>query len=381
MSTTSTIVIAGGYGLVGRLIAERLAPQFSVVLAGRDPDRARAAAASIGHGVRAERLDASDPESVQALLRSTRPTLVVACAPKSERALAQGCLAAGVDYTDVSADFAGIAQADDLHELAVQTGATAVLSVGIAPGLTNLLARDACSLLDEVHRLDLGVRLHIADEHGAAAIEWTLENLAVPFDVVENGAIRSERPFIARRSLDFGGHSRVPGGGFNFPEQRTLARTLDIPTVRSWLAIEPAILHGAAVAAARSGTARILGSKSVRRPLVRAMGSLPQRQGGFAVCAEATGLRNGRRLVVAGHFAGHGEAAMTAEVAAHVARRLTKKDQPHGVWHIEQLPDSGDLLTALASEAGSQARVTANTASASSGRHTIRSGSDTSDWL
>ncbi len=49
------ILIVGGYGQVGRMIAERLAPEFpgGLVLAGRNLDKAEIAAAEVGYGTEA----------------------------------------------------------------------------------------------------------------------------------------------------------------------------------------------------------------------------------------------------------------------------------------------------------------------------------------
>ena len=47
-------LIVGGYGVVGRRIADDLAPDYSgrVVVAGRSLERARQLASDLGHGVR-----------------------------------------------------------------------------------------------------------------------------------------------------------------------------------------------------------------------------------------------------------------------------------------------------------------------------------------
>ncbi|MCF6390420.1 saccharopine dehydrogenase NADP-binding domain-containing protein [Mycobacterium sp. MBM] len=353
MSGPAPIAIAGGYGLVGRHVAEFLAPRFPgrVVIAGRDRDRAAEAAAQLGNGCLADDLDASDTGSVQALIRSRRPVLVISCAARTEPALAQGCLADGVHYIDVSADATGIAAVEQLDAVALHADATAVLSVGVAPGLTNLLALAVCSGLDDVERLDVGVELSIGDAHGAAAIDWTLANLAAPFPVTRgrrDGAEHHERPFATQRRLDFGGRIRSRAGGFNFPEQRTLARTLDIPEVRSWLALRPRGVHAAAVFTARAGLARALGSPVVRAPLVSTMAALPHRGGAFAVCAEASGTRDGQPTRTSTWFSGHGEAVTTAQVAARVARLVLESPPRPGVWHIEQLPAAHRLLSSIA---------------------------------
>ncbi|MGU3498176.1 saccharopine dehydrogenase family protein [Mycobacterium sp. C31M] len=349
MTGSGAIVIAGGYGLVGRLLGERLAPRFpgQLIVSGRDRTRAQDVAGALGYGTRAAHLDAADPASVQMLIRTEQPALVVSCAARTEAALAAGCLQSGVNYTDVSADADGIAAVEDLRPIAIEHGATGVLSVGVAPGLTNLLAREVCSGLEQIDRLDIGVQLSIGDEHGVAAMDWTLANLAVPFAVAQRGGQSTELPFATRRQLDFGGPSRISGAGFNFPEQRTLARTLEIPTVRSWLALQPRAVHTTAVIGARIGAARILGSAAVRDPLVRLMSRLPHAAGGFAVCAEATGIRDGRSLRVGAFHRGRGEAAMTAQVAHLVVAHLMKTEERPGVWHVEQLHSAPDLLSAI----------------------------------
>ncbi|MEH3131179.1 MAG: saccharopine dehydrogenase NADP-binding domain-containing protein [Mycolicibacterium neoaurum] len=358
MSDPGPILIAGGYGVVGGHLAELLAPRYPgrLVITGRDRDRAATAAAALANGCLADHLDAADAESVQAVIRSHRPTLVISCAGRTEPALAHACLTGGVHYIDVSADAPGITAVEQFHTLAVQSAATAVLSVGVAPGLTNLLALEVVSGLDHVERLDVGVQLSIGDTHGAAAIDWTLANMGAPFPVASDrrkGAVPYERPFAAQHRLDFGGPARVRAGGFNFPEQRTLARTLNVPDVRSWLALRPRIVHAVAAFTVRTGLARALSSPAVRAVLASAMGEpIPHGGDSFAVCAEASGTRDGQPQRISMWFAGRGEAAMTAEVSARVARLVLESRQSPGVWHIEQLPAAQRLLNDITRRVG-----------------------------
>jgi saccharopine dehydrogenase-like NADP-dependent oxidoreductase len=59
------ILIAGGYGVAGRRIAEKLAPYSGlVIVAGRSQERSEAAAGAIGRGVRGRRLDVFMPASI-----------------------------------------------------------------------------------------------------------------------------------------------------------------------------------------------------------------------------------------------------------------------------------------------------------------------------
>lgn len=66
--TEHAVLIAGGYGVVGKRISAELAPDYSgrIVIAGRNLARAEDAAAAIGYGARGRQLDITDPASISA---------------------------------------------------------------------------------------------------------------------------------------------------------------------------------------------------------------------------------------------------------------------------------------------------------------------------
>ncbi|MBD0381473.1 hypothetical protein [Paenibacillus sedimenti] len=51
-------------------------------------------------------------------------------------------------------------------------------------GLTSLLARRAKNLMDETDSIDISIMLGLGDHHGKAAIEWTIDNLGMKYDVI-----------------------------------------------------------------------------------------------------------------------------------------------------------------------------------------------------
>lgn len=68
-----------------------------------------------------------------------------------------------------------------------------MLSIGLAPGLTNLLAAHAHRLLDEVTELDIFIMLGLGDRHGKAAMEWICKRIA-PIDGAGPGENLSSGP-------------------------------------------------------------------------------------------------------------------------------------------------------------------------------------------
>nr|BFE84300.1 hypothetical protein GCM10020093_069010 [Planobispora longispora] len=167
----STILIIGGYGAVGREAAAALTgrPGMTVIVAGRDPGRARPVP-----GTTAMRVDASDPAGLDRALEGVDTVLM--CVESGNAVVARACLERGIGYVDVSASRHVLAEIQELDGLAVERGATAALSVGLVPGVTNLLAR-ICAERSPARDLRIGALLGSGEHHGPAAIAWTLDGL------------------------------------------------------------------------------------------------------------------------------------------------------------------------------------------------------------
>ncbi len=345
LMTDAVILIAGGYGAVGREVAARLAPAFpgEVRVAGRNRAAADACAARIGHGAQGVELDVD----AQSALRVRRGDVVVMCADPSEPTLARDALAAGAHYVDITADLDRLRALEALDSLARRNDATGVLSVGLAPGLTNLLAAQAARRVDRLRRLDLIVLLGAGDAHGSAAVQWTLDNLGAHFAATRGGLPHPVRAFAGRLAFQPGPTGgTLPAFRFPFPEQRTAGRTLAVPDVNGWLALEPAAAGYLAALLARTGAGRVLRRPGVRRLAVRTLsaGVLGPARAGAVVLAHHAGPTPGVLQLSA---TGNGQNAVTALVAAAVVRALLHGPPVPGVRHIEQLPDGDDLTAQL----------------------------------
>ncbi|WP_414897840.1 saccharopine dehydrogenase NADP-binding domain-containing protein [Rhodovulum sp. YEN HP10] len=169
------ILIIGGYGHVGQEIARRLlAADRAVTVAGRDGAKAAAVAAELG--CEGAMLDLDRPESWAAPLSTA--DVVICCLDTQTADLARAVLERGARYIDISATDAVLSRIEALDGLAREKRTLAVLSVGLAPGLTNLLVREARARCPEAARFRIGILLGLGDSHGPAAIDWTLRSLA-----------------------------------------------------------------------------------------------------------------------------------------------------------------------------------------------------------
>lgn len=308
------MLILGGYGAVGREAAAALSDGFTVLAAGRHPERAQPVP-----GATPIRLDLSDRAALDATLDGVGTVLM--CAETANAAVARAALERGIDYLDVSADREVLAQIERLGPLAERTGATAVLSVGLAPGVTNLLARYVAER-SPGHPVHIGVLLGSGEQHGAAAVSWTIDGLGR-----ETGSWRADFPApYGRRTVH----------RFPFSDQHTLA----LADVRTGLCLDSRPSTALLGMANRPAVARLLRRPRLRRLTERVFGGLHVGGDGFAVTVQAGPVR--------ASFAGRRQSRATGRFAAHVIRRLP--ELPPGVAHIDRLVDPAAFLTALAAD-------------------------------
>lgn len=325
------ILIIGGYGHVGRQIAARLirAGQAGVRVAGRDAGRAVVESAKLGCGWAV--MDLDKPESWDAALVGIGT--VVVCVDLVNADFPAHVLERGLGYIDISATDAVLRRIEGLDELARDHGGCAVLSVGLAPGLSNLMARAAVARMEQVEAVTIGVLLGLGDAHGAAAVDWTLDNMRrlTPDDV---------------RPMGFGPEATVVQTmPFAFADQHVLVRRHALESVTTRLGLASPLITRA--------TLRLL-ARLAKRPVFRnllrwSMARFRLGSDRASLVVEAVGHGADGPLRHRLTLDGRAEAAITALIAAHVALAWPGAARP-GVWHIEEIWHLGEFASALRAE-------------------------------
>lgn len=310
------VMIVGGYGHVGGQIARRLmtAGRYQVCNAGRDEKKANAMANRLG--CKATQLDVRDPQTWSKALAAIETVIV--CVDQTDTGFLEHVLKRGLRYIDIAADDRFFRDVEQLAQLARASGGTALLSVGLAPGLTNLLVKACADKLDDVTEARIGILLGLGDTHGPAAIDWTLQNFKrAPIEELHFG--KNDHP--------------QPAMEFNFADQHVLRRTRGIGKVRTLLTFDSAtlsrILFRLLPVVTKSAFLRRLVSKSMMH--IR-LGS-----DRTALSVVVTGSRDSRQAKATMSLEGRKEAAITALVAANTVQLLTDTPIAPGVWHIDQV--------------------------------------------
>lgn len=257
---------------------------------------------------------------------------VVVCAEQTDATFAAAYLGRGLHYVDVSASNSLLLEIEALDPLARRSGATGVLSVGLAPGLTNLLVKHALGALDRLDKVDITVMLGL----GAAAVAWTLKNLCGWFETVMNGRTRSVRSMSDPRRVTLAGETRSRTAyRFNFSDQHTVRRTLGVPKAATRLCFDSRRLTWLLAAAARTGVLNL-----TRHPLVEQIFKgfstrLHWETDTFVVRVDAVGDLCGEARSMTCAVRGHREGEVTGRVAALVVEHLLTASIAPGVSHVE----------------------------------------------
>lgn len=313
---TSTILIIGGTGAVGAKCAQILSERsdLRVIIGSRQPDRAAHLSSRLGVEVWLIDLDALETWG----RISGGVDLVIVCADQQDVGFARYALANAIHYVDITAGDSFFRSVELLKPEELR--ATALLSVGLAPGITNLLSADAASRLDTVDSIEIGLLLGLGDRHGKAAMDWTVRHIF---------SLR-QRPAAI---IDFGpvwGHRRA--FWMDFADQHVLERTMGIDAVTR-VAFD-----------SRSLTAIIfmLGDLFSRSSAMMWMTSrlssiLSFGSDACIAVATARGKLRDRPGVSVSRFSGRREGAVTAHVAAHAAISILEGPKRRGVFHLQQI--------------------------------------------
>ncbi len=216
-------VVIGGAGVVGGHVARLLARDGRrVLVSSRRLTTAAAAARSI-EGAEPVVVDTEDP-------RWSLPDdvgLVIDCTGSGRLEVAQAAVAAGADLIDTTASSDHIASLEGLDQAFAGSGCRLLSSVGLAPGLSSVLAHT-------VHRSEhpepivvQGV-LDARDEYGPGSAAFTLGKVGTEFVDPATGERVRNYSGLTRPRLP-AGFGRCLLGRVDFPDQYTLGADLGVP--------------------------------------------------------------------------------------------------------------------------------------------------------
>jgi saccharopine dehydrogenase (NAD+, L-lysine forming) len=327
---SNAIFIIGGYGAVGTVITTTLALHHAdqLMIGGRSKAKAEKLAAQLGADVRWRVLDATQAMDYDAILDGIG--YVVMCLDMPDNEFVRQCFQRGIHYVDISAEYPILSAIAELDSFARQQGTTAVLSVGLVPGLSNLIARHSLQFVQPIDHFDTALLAGLGEKHGAAGSAWILNHM---IDSTGMTHFQFRDPYGQKAVYRFA-----------FSDQYTLTQTLPISSAATWLGFDSFIMTHLIGLARLSGLRRLFRHKAIQRLLLNTTQRLQFGSDQFVLTARAWSSTGCYQAWLHGKR----EALATGLVAAEVVRRLMTESPPAGVYHIEQIYRLEDFLPLLA---------------------------------
>lgn len=330
------ITIIGGYGAVGSILSQILAEQFpgKVVIVGRELQRGRQLAERLGSGVSALAVDVQDPGNYRSLFSpNVGAAIVVSCVelPRESR-LPQETLEHGIHYTELSATYESHQRLFALDTLAKKHGASAVVGVGLIPGLSNVMAYYAAKKLDGVDEVRINLMLGLGEAHGIDAIRWMLSHMNEKYKLNLRGTKQIVAAFSLPHTTTFL-HEKTPRTfyTFNISDQHELTATIDAAIgIISRIAFDSRLVTMGIAFFRKLGLLRWAQNLNPAWIQNMRLGSES-----YALQIEVTGRRGNQQAKVVTLAYGEKEARVTAVVAAYVSSMLYLQSVPKGVQPIE----------------------------------------------
>lgn len=197
-----------GAGAVGSVISSYLSKDKDVseiVCASNDIQRAKEFVAE-NDKIKLTELDASNVDEIVDKARGVN-LVINASLPRFNENILEAALRVGAHYQDLASELADLKTAEQLkfNDRFKRAGLTALINTGVAPGVTNLLAREAADILDETEE----IHFRCVEEQKASefifawSAETTLDDLTAPPLVYRNGEFVLTKPFEDAEEYEF----------------------------------------------------------------------------------------------------------------------------------------------------------------------------------
>ncbi|MBN2282476.1 MAG: saccharopine dehydrogenase NADP-binding domain-containing protein [Deltaproteobacteria bacterium] len=348
------VIALGGSGAMGRRAVQDLASRDivkEITIADFNIGEAQQLARSLGTKCRAVKVDANDHTNLVETMRGHTVALgTIGPFYKYEVRIARACIEAGVHYVSICDDYDAAEGILRLDEAAREKGLTLITGVGWTPGVTNMLARKATALFDEVETIAVAWGCHASDTVGKAVTLHTFHIFAGVVPSFQNGRTLRIPAGSGRELIRF----PAPVGMVNVfhlghPEPVTIPRhieaqnvTLKGGLVEDYFNVLGKVLSFLRIINTRSGK-DFLGA--IVNPLLPVFEKIDKPPETASACrVDTTGKKDGKRVHLAYGAVAHMDVLTGIPASIAVQMLLEGTITATGVLPPEACLDSGDFL-------------------------------------
>ena len=343
------ILIVGGYGSVGKHVAMELVKTIPerIIIAGRDLNKANTFASDSGYPLKTLKLDTNEISNLPRQLKTVQT--VVMCVEAKDTKFAEACMENGVNYIDISASNNIPNRIKQLDRKAKENEVSFVLGVGIAPGLSTMLASKMAGDMEIIHEMNFTLMLGLGEQHGTDGVRWFLENLKTDFEIggtsiqpfIKMYPARFPKPLEMRKSYIF-----------DLADREIIAQTLEIPSVYTYFCYDSKFMTGMVHVLKKMKLLSMLKKPKIFNLFLKTFSSDKMSKNSklsdtIGMHITATGERHGRTVTYSGNITGSNSSTVTGKVIAYTAMQLAQNNYPTGVHYLNEVADLDEVMNAL----------------------------------
>jgi hypothetical protein len=242
---TKRVLIIGGYGNFGAFIARRLSvePDIALIIAGRSADKANALAASLA----AESMVADIPRTIDALLESAKPDIVIHTSGPFQGQgyeVAEACIRHRAHYIDLADGRDFVTGVTRLNATAEAAGILVISGASSVPALTSAIIDRYRDQFGTLETLDYGIATAQKTNRGLATTKGVLSYAGKPFETLLDGAPRLVYGWQGLHWRNLPGIGWRAFGNCDVPDLALFAtRYPDLKTIRFSAGLELPLIH------------------------------------------------------------------------------------------------------------------------------------------
>ena len=269
MNLNNTILIPGGYGIIGQQIIQILHqrhPDLPLVLAGRSPEKAQQLVKDFPN-VSTAKIDLGNPNPLKTFDGKPRAILAVVNDPYDY--LLHDAIQAGIPYLDITRWTERVRHA--IAQKVVKTAnAPVIFSSAWMAGVAPVVAAAAARQLKRVDSIDINVLFSLKDKAGPDSAEY-MDRLSIPFAVQIDGKQEIVHPMSDPKQVTFPGGFKAKTYRFDSPGQLSMPQTMGAKTVAARIAFDEVFSTWFLATLVRSGIWKLLSGErftKLRRSLL-----------------------------------------------------------------------------------------------------------------
>lgn len=193
------ILVIGGHGAVGQIVVKKLHAfgYQNITIGGRNIEKMAAFSSTFTPNLNYQLLDISQNKNYEKELQSI--DLVIVCIDQTNTLFVEQLIKLKIDYLDITANTSFLNQISSLN---IPNDVSVVTSVGLAPGLTNLMAHHYLAKHPDTKNLSIDIILGLGEQHGLAAIQWMIDELKNSYPIVSKK--KATLGYSFGHTIDFG---------------------------------------------------------------------------------------------------------------------------------------------------------------------------------